>query len=302
MVSDPARRPSPASIPLGTLGNAASVRDKGATGPTVAPLSAPGILPTRRGLSVHTSRETKMYVLETRQLRKSFGEEDARVEALRGVDLGIKQGEMLAIMGRSGSGKSTLLTLLGGVDVPTSGQVLLEGVDLATMSDDERTLIRRRRIGFVFQSFNLLPILTAEENVALPLELDGISSSVAHDKAAKVLELVGLEKRGSHLPGKLSGGEQQRVAIARALVIDPAMVLADEPTGNLDSTSGKRITTILRELVDQHGQTLVLVTHDPGVAQIADRVIYVADGLVEREETNRVIPVRPRRVASERSA
>jgi putative ABC transport system ATP-binding protein len=209
---------------------------------------------------------------------------------------------MLAIMGRSGSGKSTLLTLLGGVDVPTTGQVLLEGVDLATMSDDERTLMRRRRIGFVFQSFNLLPILTAEENVALPLELDGVSSSVAKDRAGKMLELVGLEKRRDHLPGKLSGGEQQRVAIARALVIEPAIVLADEPTGNLDTANGKRVTAVLRELVDQHGQTLVLVTHDPGVAAIADRVIYVADGLVDREETNRVIPVRPRRVASERSA
>jgi putative ABC transport system ATP-binding protein len=252
-----------------------------------------------------------MHVLETRQLRKSFGEGDAQVEALRGVDLAVKQGEMLAIMGRSGSGKSTLLTLLGGVDVPTSGQVLLEEVDLATMTDDERTLIRRRRIGFVFQSFNLLPILTAEENVALPLELDGTSPHVAREKAGKMLELVGLDKRRNHLPGKLSGGEQQRVAIARALVIDPAIVLADEPTGNLDTANGKRIITVLRELVDQHGQTLVLVTHDPGVATVADRVVYVADGLVEREETNRVIPVRPRRVsdptakepaASERSA
>jgi putative ABC transport system ATP-binding protein len=302
MVADPARRPSPAGKRSSALGNAAGVRDNVSSGVAVARLTGLGNLPARPGPTIHSSREPKMFVLETRQLRKSFGEEDARVEALRGVDLGIKQGEMLAIMGRSGSGKSTLLTLLGGVDVPTSGQVLLEGVDLASMSDDERTLIRRRRIGFVFQSFNLLPILTAEENVALPLELDGVPSASAHEKAAKMLELVGLEKRRSHLPGKLSGGEQQRVAIARALVIDPAMVLADEPTGNLDSTSGKRITTILRELVDQHGQTLVLVTHDPGVAQIADRVIYVADGLVEREETNRVIPVRPRRVASERPA
>jgi putative ABC transport system ATP-binding protein len=243
-----------------------------------------------------------MYVLETRQVRKSFGEGDAQVEALRGVDLGVAKGEMLAIMGRSGSGKSTLLTLLGGVDVPTSGQVLLEGVDLATLADDQRTLIRRRRIGFVFQSFNLLPILTAEENVALPLELDGVASNTARDKAGKMLELVGLEKRRSHLPGKLSGGEQQRVAIARALVIEPAIVLADEPTGNLDSTSGKRITSILRDLVDQHGQTLVLVTHDPQVAEHADRVIYLADGQIEREETNRVTPVRPRRVASERPA
>jgi putative ABC transport system ATP-binding protein len=243
-----------------------------------------------------------MYVLETRQVRKSFGEDEAKVEALRGVDLGVAKGEMLAIMGRSGSGKSTLLTLLGGVDVPTTGQVLLENVDLATLSDDERTLIRRRRIGFVFQSFNLLPILTAEENVALPLELDGMSSTVAHEKAGKMLELVGLEKRRNHFPGKMSGGEQQRVAIARALAIEPAIVLADEPTGNLDSANGKRITAILRDLVDQHGQTLILVTHDPLVAAQTDRVIYLADGLVEREEANRVVPVRPRRVASERTA
>ncbi len=193
-----------------------------------------------------------MYVLETRQVRKSFGEGDAQVEALRGVVLGVAKGEMLAIMGRSGSGKSTLLTLLGGVDVPSSGQVLLEEVDLATLADDERTLIRRRRIGFVFQSFNLLPILTAEENVALPLELGGVASAAARDKAGKMLELVGLDKRRSHLPGKLSGGEQQRVAIARALVIEPAILLAD--------------------------------------------------GQIEREEVNRVTPVRPRRVPSERPA
>src|SRR5262245_44940004 len=171
-----------------------------------------------------------MHVLEARQLRKSFGDGEAAVEALRGVDLGVGAGEMLAIMGRSGSGKSTLLTLLGGVDIPTSGQVLLEGTDLATLKDDDRTLIRRRRIGFVFQAFNLLPILTAEENVALPLELDGVASAVARARAAKMLELVGLSNRRSHLPGKLSGGEQQRVAIARALVIEPAIVLADEPT------------------------------------------------------------------------
>jgi putative ABC transport system ATP-binding protein len=243
-----------------------------------------------------------MFVLETRQVRKSFGEGEAQVEALRGVDLGVSTGEMLAIMGRSGSGKSTLLTLLGGVDVPTSGQVFLEGTDLATLSDDQRTLIRRRRIGFVFQSFNLLPILTAEENVALPLELDGVPTPASLEKAGKMLELVGLEKRRKHLPGKLSGGEQQRVAIARALVIDPAIVLADEPTGNLDSANGKRVTTVLRDLVDEHGQTLVLVTHDPVVASQADRVIYLADGQVEREEANRVVPVKPRRIVSERPA
>jgi putative ABC transport system ATP-binding protein len=242
------------------------------------------------------------YVLETRQVRKSFGEGEAAVEALRGVDLGVVSGEMLAIMGRSGSGKSTLLTLLGGVDVPTTGQVLLENKDLASMTDDQRTLIRRRRIGFVFQAFNLLPILTAEENVSLPLELDGVSTAEARERAARSLELVGLTSRRTHLPGKLSGGEQQRVAIARALVIEPAILLADEPTGNLDTANGKRITTVLRELVDQHGQTIVMVTHDPAVAEQADRVIHLSDGRIEREQLNRPTPIRPRRVASENPA
>jgi putative ABC transport system ATP-binding protein len=240
-----------------------------------------------------------MYVLETRELRKSFGEGEAAVEALRGVNIGVQAGEMLAIMGRSGSGKSTLLTLLGGVDVPTTGQVLLEGIDLASLGDDDRTLIRRRRIGFVFQAFNLLPILTAEENVALPLELDGVPTARAHERAGKMLELVGLGSRRRHSPGKMSGGEQQRVAIARALVIEPAILLADEPTGNLDSANSKRITEVLRELVDQHGQTIVLVTHDSHVAEQADRVIYLLDGRVEREETNRIVPIRPTRVAAE---
>jgi putative ABC transport system ATP-binding protein len=231
--------------------------------------------------------ECGMYVLETRELRKTFGEGEAQVEALRGVDMGVRQGEMLAIMGRSGSGKSTLLTLLGGVDVPSSGQVLLEGTDLATLSDDQRTLIRRHRIGFVFQQFNLLPILTAAENVALPLELDGLPANEAHQRAAEMLELVGMGSRCTHIPGKLSGGEQQRVAVARALVIQPAIVLADEPTGNLDSLNGKRVTRLLRNLVDEHGQTIVLVTHDPVVADQADRIVHLSDGLVEREDVRR---------------
>ena len=246
--------------------------------------------------------EDSMFVLEARELRKSFGEDDAVVEALRGVNLGVQAGEMLAIMGRSGSGKSTMLTLLGGVDVPTSGQVLLEGTDLASLDDDGRTLIRRRRIGFVFQAFNLLPILTAEENVSLPLELDGVPAGQARERAGKMLELVGLAARRHHLPGKMSGGEQQRVAIARALVIEPAIVLADEPTGNLDSANSKRITRVLRELVDQHGQTIIMVTHDSAVAEQADRVIYLLDGQVEREETNRVVPIRPRRAAASEAA
>jgi putative ABC transport system ATP-binding protein len=225
-----------------------------------------------------------MIVLETRRVGKCFGEAEARVEALRGVDVQVRRGEMVAIMGRSGSGKSTLLTLLGGVDVPTSGQVLLEDRDLATMTDDERTLVRRQRIGFIFQQFNLLPILSAEENVALPLELDGVASDVAHKRARVVLEQVDMLKRSSHLPSKMSGGEQQRVAIARALVIEPAILLADEPTGNLDSSTGQRITSLLRQLVDQHQQTIVMVTHDAAVASLADRVIHLRDGLVEREE------------------
>lgn len=227
------------------------------------------------------------FVLETRDLRKSFGEGDTVVEALRGVSLGIRRGEMLAIMGRSGSGKSTLLTLLGGVDIPTSGQVLLEGVDLATMTDDQRTIVRRRQIGFVFQSFNLLPILTAEENVALPLELDGIAAATARKTAAEMLELVGMGARKDHIPGKLSGGEQQRVAIARALAIKPTFLLGDEPTGNLDSNNSKRVMTLLRRLVEEHNQTMVLVTHDPAVAAQADRVIHLLDGQIEREEVLR---------------
>lgn len=228
-----------------------------------------------------------MNVLETRALRKSFGEGAAAVEALRGVDLSVQKGEMLAIMGRSGSGKSTLLTLLGGVDMPTSGQVILEGVDLSTMSDTERTLIRRRRIGFIFQQFNLLPILTAEENAALPLELDGVSRSEARDRAVEMLDLVGLANRRTHIPSKLSGGEQQRVAIARALAIRPTFLLADEPTGSLDSSNNERVMALLRRLVDEHHHTMVVVTHDSAVSAVCDRIVYLLDGQIEREEVLR---------------
>jgi putative ABC transport system ATP-binding protein len=210
--------------------------------------------------------DLRVYVLETREVRKAFGSEEAKVEALRGVDLQIAAGEFVAIMGRSGSGKSTLLSLLGGVDLPTTGQILLEGKDLASMTDDERTLMRRQRIGFIFQSFNLLPILTAEENVALPLELDGVPAEEARTRAAAMLDAVGTLSRRHHLPSAMSGGEQQRVAIARALVIEPALLLADEPTGNLDSANGQRVTDLLRALVDDRGQTLV---------------IHLTDGLVD---------------------
>ncbi|MFZ5828860.1 MAG: ABC transporter ATP-binding protein [Planctomycetota bacterium] len=229
-----------------------------------------------------------MIVLEARSVRKSFGEGEARVEALRGVDLQVRRGEFVAIMGRSGSGKSTLLTMLGGVDQPTEGEVLLEGRDLAAMSDDERTVMRRQRIGFIFQSFNLLPILTAEENVSLPLELDGIAAAEARRRALAVLDQVGMASRRTHIPSTLSGGEQQRVAIARALVIEPALLLADEPTGNLDHATGQRLVRMLRSLVDERQQTIVMVTHDSEVSAQADRVVHLGDGLIEDE----VIPSR----------
>ena len=220
-------------------------------------------------------------IVETRDLSKTYGSGETRVEALRHVNLQICRAEMVAIMGPSGSGKSTLLSLLGAVDTPSHGTVLLQGVDLYTLDDTERTLIRRRWLGFVFQAFNLLPVLSALENVALPLELDGLATSTAARRAEAALEQVGMEQRRHHLPAMLSGGEQQRVAIARALVIEPRVILADEPTGNLDSANGTRITELLRTLVDEHQQTIVMVTHDAEVGASADRVIRVRDGCLE---------------------
>jgi putative ABC transport system ATP-binding protein len=225
-----------------------------------------------------------MYVIETQGLTKSYGNtEEVSVHALRGVDLHVQEGELLAIMGPSGSGKSTLLHILGGVEVPSTGRVLLEGVDLASLNDDERTILRRERMGFIFQSFNLLPAFTAEENIALPLELSGISSSEARRRAADMLKMVGLVHRRNHIPSTMSGGEQQRVAIARALVMEPALLLADEPTGNLDSVNGKQVTALLRRLATEQRQTIVMVTHDSEVAKQADRLVRLRDGLVEKD-------------------
>lgn len=224
-----------------------------------------------------------MYVIETRGLTRVYGTDEVPVHALRGVDLQVRGGELLAIMGPSGSGKSTLLHILGGVEVPSEGQVLLEGVDLATLSDNQRTLIRRQRMGFVFQSFNLLPAFTAEENVSLPLELGGTPLAEARRRAGEMLEVVNVGHRRHHLPGHMSGGEQQRVAIARALVAQPALLLADEPTGNLDTANGHQITALLRHLVDQQQQTIVMVTHDPEVAAAADRCVHLRDGLIEKD-------------------
>ena len=219
------------------------------------------------------------HVIDARHLTKVY-ESEVQVAALRGVNLQVDSGSFLAIMGPSGSGKSTLLNILGALETPTEGELFLEGTNIGVLSDDHRTLLRRRRIGFIFQQFNLLPVFTALENVALPLRLEGVAASEAERRAAEMLALVGLDGRGHHLPSQISGGEQQRVAIARALVAKPAIVLADEPTGNLDSSNGDRVISLLRDLVDEQGQTVVLVTHDSSVAGRADRVVYVRDGLI----------------------
>jgi len=223
--------------------------------------------------------------LETSGLTRTFGEDATRVEALSGIDLCVHEGEFVAIMGPSGSGKSTLLHLLGGLDTPTSGTVSICGKLLGTMSDDDLTQLRRRQIGFVFQAFNLLGVLTAEENVALPLIIDGCDEATAQERARAALALVGVENRKDHYPAELSGGEQQRVALARSLCTDPVLLLADEPTGNLDSRNSEQIIALLRRLVDEQGQTVVMVTHDAGHASMADRLITLRDGTVEDEQT-----------------
>lgn len=222
--------------------------------------------------------------VETLGLRKAFGSGETQVEALRGVDLCVEQGEFVAVMGASGSGKSTLLHLIGGLDRPSGGVVRLGGQDLAALDDDALTLVRRRSIGFVFQFFNLLPILTAEENVALPLVIDGVNEKEAYRRSLAAMEAVGIAHRATHRPSELSGGEQQRVAIARALVSEPVLILADEPTGNLDSVSGDQVIALLRSLSDDQGQTILLVTHDAGDAAVADRVVFLKDGLVDDEQ------------------
>ncbi|MDX1961969.1 MAG: ABC transporter ATP-binding protein [Pirellulales bacterium] len=217
-------------------------------------------------------------ILEVRQAVREYVVGEVTVAALRGIDVKIHRGEFVAIMGPSGSGKSTLLNLLGAIDVPTTGEVFLEDANMAEMNDDERTLLRRRKIGFIFQRIHLLPTLTAVENVALPLQLDGVPRNQALTRAELALHSVNMDARGHHLPSAMSGGEQQRVAIARALVIEPAIVLADEPTGSLDSVNGQQIVELLRKLVDDGQQTIVMVTHDPQVAAQADRIIHVRDG------------------------
>ena len=219
-----------------------------------------------------------MSTLEARDLRKHYELGEHTVHALAGVDFTVEKGEFVAIMGPSGSGKSTLLHLLGGLDKPTDGEITLAGKRLSILSDNQATLVRRHNVGFVFQFFNLLSTLTAEENVALPLIIDGQNLRKHRARIYGVLELVGLADRAHHRPDQLSGGEQQRVSVARALVTEPAIVLADEPTGNLDSKTGMAIMALLRRSCDELGQTIVVVTHDPRAAAYADRVVFLGDG------------------------
>jgi putative ABC transport system ATP-binding protein len=220
-------------------------------------------------------------VVVARDLGRRYGAGETAVDALRGVSLAIPRGHLTAVMGPSGSGKSTLMHILAGLDKPTTGSVSIDGIELTTLKDNDLTKLRRRHIGFVFQFFNLLPMLSAEENVLLPLSIAGEKPEPAW--IAELLEATGLTDRRSHRPSELSGGQQQRVAVARALVSKPTVLFADEPTGNLDSHTSAEILGLLRGAVDTYGQTTVMVTHDPRAATIADRVLFLADGVIVNE-------------------
>ncbi|WP_395640368.1 ABC transporter ATP-binding protein [Pseudolysinimonas sp.] len=238
---------------------------------------------------------TENLAARVRTLTKTYGSRSAEVQALRDVDLDIRRGEFTAIMGPSGSGKSTLMHIMAGLDAPTSGEVWLGQAEIGRMPDAQLTLVRRRRVGFVFQSFNLVPTLDVRGNLLLPFELDGRRPDV--QEAARLESLIdslGLRDRLTHRPHQLSGGQQQRVAIARALVTTPEVVFADEPTGNLDSKTGRDVLGLLRDAATRHGQTIVMVTHDPIAASHADRVVVLGDG--------RIVADRPRSSAGEISA
>jgi putative ABC transport system ATP-binding protein len=224
-----------------------------------------------------------MSLIRAENLTKIYGVGETAVTALDHVSLSVDAGEFVAIMGPSGCGKSTLLHLLGGLDRPTEGTVSIDGQELTSLSDAALAMLRRRRIGFVFQFYNLIPVLQAAENAALPLLLDGIRASAAGTRGMDWLRKVGLEHRERHLPSQLSGGQQQRVALARALVAEPALVLADEPTGNLDTRASDEIAALLRKVSDEWGRAVVIVTHDPRIAAYADRIVFLQDGPVVDE-------------------
>jgi putative ABC transport system ATP-binding protein len=228
-----------------------------------------------------TLTQTTSTVVSANEITRRYGEGETAVDALRGVSLAVARGELVGVMGPSGSGKSTLMHILAGLDRPTSGGVEIDGTSIGDLGDTELTKLRRRHIGFIFQFFNLLPMLTAEENIVLPLELAGGKQDKAWIDA--VIGKVGLSDRRKHRPAELSGGQQQRVAIARALISRPTVMFADEPTGNLDSHTSAEILNLLRESVSEYGQTTVAVTHDANVAAIADRVLFLADGRIVKE-------------------
>ena len=221
-----------------------------------------------------------MSILETRNLCKIYGSGDTEVRALDGVNLSVNSGEFVAIVGTSGSGKSTLLHMLGGLDRPTSGSVIVDGKDIFSLKDEALTIFRRRKIGFVFQSYNLVPVLNARENIVLPIQLDG--RQVDEDFLDKIVNTLGLEKKLGSLPSQLSGGQQQRVAIARALAAAPAIILADEPTGNLDSRTSQDVLSLLKVTSQKFAQTIVMITHNEEIAQTADRIIRIEDGRIVR--------------------
>ena len=219
-----------------------------------------------------------MSILQTTELKKYYGTKPNITKALDGVNLSVEQGEFVAIVGTSGSGKSTLLNMIGGLDVPTSGKVIVDGRDLSTLKDEQLTIFRRRKIGFIFQNYNLVPVLNVFENIVLPVELDG--NKVDKKFMKEVVRMLGLEDKLNNMPSNLSGGQQQRVAIARALVSKPAIVLADEPTGNLDSMTSNDVLSLLKVTSTKFHQTLVMITHNNEIAQLADRIIRIEDGKI----------------------
>lgn len=223
-----------------------------------------------------------MEILRTEQLKKIYGSGEKAVHALDGVNISIESGEFVAIVGTSGSGKSTLLHMLGGLDRPSSGKVIVDGKDIFTLKDEELTIFRRRKIGFVFQAYNLVPVLSVYENIVLPIELDG--RKVDERFVQSIIETLGLEERVNSLPGQLSGGQQQRVAIARAIAAKPAVLLCDEPTGNLDSKTSQDVLGLLKITSQKYAQTIVMITHNEEIAQLADRIVRIEDGQIVTRE------------------
>ena len=228
------------------------------------------------------TRRNAMAVLEVRELTKKYGEGESEVIALDHVSFSVERGEFVAIIGASGSGKSTLMNMIGGIDYPTSGSIIIDGNEIQSMSEDELAIFRRRNLGIVYQFYNLIPTLTAEENIALPWKLDGRKEN--KERLSEIVNMLGLEKRAKHLPGQMSGGQQQRVSIGRALINEPAFILADEPTGNLDSKTSREILDILKFTNQKYKQTILLVTHDEKIALQANRIITIGDGKIIKDE------------------